>query len=420
MAVENVDDVSGKLLTVGGLDGIAVQLEGRGISGIGPSSKGEDLLPGTLDLLELEELLPHGRLEENRELGGETSKGKVHVSVGSLKSSQVADVHVQALSAEVVTLEVTDVKELGRLLGVSDNLGTAVGNATRSVGGGSTRRTTLDSGVGAELGGDTTEAVARAAGVEGARVHASEIPTSLGSGGKLGSWLLRTADGAGDSKGHGVLASAEADGLSELKTVTASKAPGVLVVVEDALLGDSKGLGDGVARISRLDVVGVTASVLVRLRSLVRESASTAANPLLGSKGRAKVLGRVVLVEVGGGNLALGSQRGTAVAGNDLDGLAVSSGGEHVLDTKETGSQLEASGLDLADGQDAEVDALRGGLGDGDAFSVRPRLDGVLGGLEVLNGVDGEEADGLGSLVIGVADLEGLGTLLEASLYRCC
>lgn len=418
MAVENVDDVGGKLLTVGRLDGIAVQLEGRGVGGISPSSERKNLLPGTLDFLELEELLPNSRLEENGELGGEASKGKVHVSVGSLESSQVADVHVQALAAEVVALEVTDVKELGRLLGVSDNLGAAVRNAAGGVGRGGTRRATLSSRVGAELGGDTAEAVARAAGVKGTRVHASEIPTSLSSGRKLGSRLLRTADGAGDGKGHGVLASTEADGLSKLKTVTASKAPGVLVVVEDALLGDAKGLGDGVARISRLDVVGVAASVLVGLRSLVRESTSTAANPLLGSKGRAKVLGRVVLVEVGGGDLALGSQRSTAVAGNDLDGLAVSSGGEHVVEAKETGSQLEASGLDLADGQDAEVDALRSGLGDGDAFSVGPSLDGGLGVFEVFDRVDGEDADGLGSLVVGVADLEGLGALLEAGLYR--
>jgi len=338
------------------------------------------------------------------------------VSVRSLEGSQVANVHVQALAAEVVTLEVSDVEELGRLLGVSDNLSATVGNAAGGVGCGSTRGTTLGSRVGAELGGDTAEAVARAAGVKGARVHASEIPTSLGSGGKLGSRLLRTADGAGDGKGHGVLASTETDRLSELKTVTASKAPGVLVVVEDALLGDAKGLGDGVARIPRLDVVGVAASVLVGLRSLVRESTSAAANPLLGSKGRAKVLGRVVLVEVGSGDLALGSQRGTAVAGNNLDGLAVSSGGEHVVEAKEAGSQLEASGLDLADGQDAEVDALRGGLGDGDTFSAGPCLDGGLGVFEVFDRIDGEEADGLGSLVVGVADLEGLGTLLEAGL----
>jgi hypothetical protein len=344
----------------------------------------------------------------------------VHVSVGSLESSQVANVHVQTLAAEVITLEVTDVKELGRLLGVSDNLGTAVGNAARSVGRGGTGRTTLSSRVGAELGGDTAEAVARAAGVKGAGVHASEIPASLGSGGKLGSRLLGTADGAGNSKGHGVLASTKTDGLSKLKTVTPSKAPGVLVVVEDALLGDAKGLGDGVARISRLDVVGVAASVLVGLRCLVRESTGTAANPLLGSKGRAKVLGRVVFVEVGSGDLALGSQRSTAVAGNNLDGLAVSSRGEHVVEAKETRSQLKASGLDLADGQDAEVDALRGGLGDGDAFSVGPRLDGGLGIFEVFDRVDGEKADGLGSLVVGVANLESLGTLLEAGLCGCC
>jgi hypothetical protein len=123
----------------------------------------------------------------------------VDVSVGSSDFGKFGDVHVQARSAEVVSLEVTYVEELGGLLGVADDLGTAVSDAAGSVGLACTGGTTLGGSVGAELRGDAAETIAGTASVERAGVHVGEIPACLGTGGLLRSRLLRTADSAGDS-----------------------------------------------------------------------------------------------------------------------------------------------------------------------------------------------------------------------------
>ncbi|KAI6755448.1 hypothetical protein HG531_004554 [Fusarium graminearum] len=225
--------------------------------------------------------------------------------VGSRKLRKLGDVHVQARTAKVVTLEVSDVEELGRLLGVANDVGSAVTNATRGVDLAGTRRGTLGSSVGAEVGSDTAETIARAAGVERAGVHASEIPASLGTSGLLGTRLLRTANSTSNSHRHRVLSLAETDGLTELETSAAVEAPSVLVDIFDELLCDAEVLTQRVATITRLDLVDEASSILGGLGGLVREGTSTAANPLLGGKGGTEVLLVVVLVEVGGRDLAL-------------------------------------------------------------------------------------------------------------------
>lgn len=326
---------------------------------------------------------------------------------------KLGDVHVQAGSAEVVALEVTHVEELGGLLGVADDLSTAVSDAAGSVGLACTGGTTLGGSVGAELRGDAAEAIARAAGVERTGVHVGEIPACLGIRGLLRSRLLGTADSAGDGQRHGVLSLAETDRLAELKTVAACKPPGVLVNVLNELLSDTEVLAEGVAAVTRLDLVNETCTILARLGRLVGKSTSRAANPLLGSEGRAEVLGGVVLVEVGGGDLALLGERGTRITRNDLDSLAISAGGEKRLNACETRAELNIASLNGGGSQNTKVDRLLGRLSDADTLAMGPSPHSVLNSLKTIDIVSCVKTDSLSSLVIGIADLESLNTLLK-------
>jgi hypothetical protein len=415
VVVKHSHDVLSKPVAVGGLDGVAVKLEARRVGRAGPTTEGDDLLPAALDFLEFEELRPDVGLQKDGEVRGQTGEGEVDMRVGGLDLGQLGDVHVEARAAEVVALEVAYVEELGGLLGVADDLVAAVSNAA-GLRLACTRGAALSSGVCAELGSDTAEAIAGAAGVEGAGVHAGEIPTCLCTGRLLGARLLRAADSVGDGHRHGVLSLAETDGLAELELGASTEAPGVLVDILDELLCDAEVLAERVAAIAGLDLVDVAGSVLGRLGGLVREGTGAAADPLLHGEGGAEVLLGVVLVEVGGGNLTPLCERGTAVARVDLDSSAVGAGSKHAVNTSEAGLQLNIPGLNSVGGEDTKVDGLLGSLGNVDTLAVGPGPGSSLDSLEVSNSIGSEETQSLGTLVTSIADLESLKTLLQTSL----
>ncbi|KAI6766061.1 hypothetical protein HG530_007131 [Fusarium avenaceum] len=408
VVVKHSHDVLGKPIAVGRLDGVTVKLEAGRIGRAGPATEGDDLLPAALDFLEFEELLPDVGLQKNGEVRGQASEGEVDVRVRRLDLGQLGDVHVETRTAEVVALEVAYVEELGGLLAVADDLVATVSNAA-GLRLACTRGTALGSGVCAELGSDAAEAIARAAGVKGAGVHAGEIPACLGIGRLLGARLLRAADSIGDGHRHGVLSLAETDRLTELKLGAAAEAPGVLVNILDELLRDAKVLAERVAAIAGLDLVDVAGSVLGRLRGLVGEGTGAAADPLLHGEGGAEVLLGVVLVEVGGGDLAPLCERGTAVAGVDLDSPTVGAGSKHAVNTSEAGLKLDIPGLDSVGGENTKVDRLLGSLRNVDTLAVGPGPGSSLDSLEVSNGISSEETQSLGMLAARGARLLHLG-----------
>lgn len=302
----------------------------------------------------------------------------MHVGVLCLELGvgQLGNIHVETFTPRVVTLEVTDALKRGRLGRVSDNAGSAVGDTASSSGLVGTRGTALFGSVGAELGGSSAEPKAVAAGLERTGVETGEIPAGLCALGLAGSGLERTTDGACDGVGHGILSGAEAHTLSNLETVAALPAPGVLVVVLDVGLGDVVGLGQGVARVTISDGVDEAGSIALGLGASVREGSGVTANELLHGEVGAEVGLGVELVQVGAGDSTALGERSTAVSGLDLDSTALGAGSEVVVHAYHAGAELDrvTALLGLCGGEDAEVDGLLGALAirRGDAFSFGP------------------------------------------------